>query len=51
MLSPAEIPVVRAEIETLGKAHQDCTDSGLKKWIDAAIEKQKEKLASGNDVK
>jgi len=51
MLSPAEITMVRAEIERLEKARKDCTDSGLRKWIEAAIEKQKEKLASGNDPK
>jgi hypothetical protein len=51
MLSPAEITMVRAELERLEKARNDCTDSGLRKWIEAAIEKQKEKLASGNDPK
>jgi hypothetical protein len=51
MLSPAEISMVRAEIERLEKACKDCTDSGLRKWIEGAIEKQKDKLASGNDPK
>ena len=51
MLSPAEIATVRAEIERLEEARKDCTDSGLRKWIEAAIEKQKEKLASGNNPK
>jgi hypothetical protein len=48
MLSPAEIAMIRAEIGRLEKARKDCTDSGLRKWIEAAIEKQKEKLASSN---
>jgi hypothetical protein len=30
----------------LEKAHKDCTDSGLRKWIEAEIEKQKKKLVS-----
>jgi len=51
MLSPAEIATVRDEIERLEKAHKDCTDSGLRRWIEAEIEKQKQKLASGNDPK
>ncbi len=28
---------------------KDCTDSGLRKWTEAVIEKQKEKLASDNN--
>jgi hypothetical protein len=46
MLSPAEIATIRAEIERLEKARKDCTDSGLRKWIEAVIEKQKKKLTS-----
>ena len=49
MLSPAEIAMIRAENGRLEKARNDCTDSGLRKWIEAAIEKQKEKLASSNN--
>jgi hypothetical protein len=49
MLSPAEIATVRDEIERLEKARKDCTDSGLRRWIEAEIEKQKQKLASGNN--
>jgi hypothetical protein len=33
----------------LEKARKDCTDSGLRKWIEAVIEKQKQQLASGNN--
>jgi hypothetical protein len=51
MLSPGEISTVQAEIEKLEKARQDCTDSGLRKWIDAVIEEQKKKLTSGNNPK
>ena len=34
------------------KARRDCTDSGLKRWIETEIEKQKKKLVSeqGNKV-
>jgi len=49
MLSPAEIATIRAELERLEKARKDWTDSGLRKWIEGAIEKQKQKLASGNN--
>jgi hypothetical protein len=51
MLSREEIATIRDEIERLEKARKDCTDSGLRKWIEAAIENQKGKLASGNDPK
>ena len=49
MLLPAEIAMIRAEIERLEKARKDCTDSGVRKWIEAVIEKQKQQLASGNN--
>jgi len=49
MLSPTEIATIRAELERLEKARKDCTDSGLRKWIEAVIEKQKQQLASGNN--
>ncbi len=49
MLSPTEIATIRAEIDRLEKARKDCTDSGLRKWIEAVIEKQKQQLASGNN--
>ena len=48
MLSPTEIATIWAELKRLEKARKDCTDSGLRKWIDAEIEKQKQHLASGN---
>jgi hypothetical protein len=51
MLSPAGIATIQAEIERLEKARKDCTDSGLRKWIEAAIQAQKKKLASGNNPK
>jgi hypothetical protein len=44
-----EIAMIRAELERLEKALKNCADSGLRKWIEAAIEKQKKKLASGNN--
>jgi len=46
MLSPAEIATIWAEIKRLEEARKDCTDKGIREWIDAAIEKQKEKLAA-----
>ena len=49
MLSPAEIATIRADLERLEKARKDWTDSGLRKWIEGAIEKQKQKLASRNN--
>ena len=44
-----EIARIRAELERLEKALKNCADSGLRKWIEGAIEKQKQKLASGNN--
>jgi hypothetical protein len=37
MLSPTEIATIWAELKRLEKARKDCTDSGLRKWIDAEI--------------
>jgi hypothetical protein len=48
MLSRAEIAKIKAEIEALEKARENCTDSGIRKLIDAWIEEQKKKLAAGN---
>ncbi len=36
MLSREETATIRDEIERLEKARKDCTDSGLRKWIEAA---------------
>jgi len=51
MLKPEEVAAINAEIDRLERALKDCSDSGLRKWIEAAIEKQrqKQKLASGNN--
>ena len=49
MLSPTEIATIRAELERLEKARKDRIDSGLTRWIETEIEKQKQKLASGNN--
>ena len=51
MLKPEEVAVINAEIDRLERALKDCSDSGLRKWIEAAIVNQKGKLASGNDPK
>jgi hypothetical protein len=44
-----EMAMIRAELERLQKALKNCADSGLRKWIEGAIEKQKQKLTSGNN--
>jgi hypothetical protein len=49
MLTPKEVAIIKAEIDRLERAHKDCSDSGLTKWIEAAIEEQKMKLASDNN--
>jgi hypothetical protein len=46
MLSPTEIATIRAELQRLENARRDCTDTGLRKWIEAMIEEQKQKLVS-----
>jgi len=46
MLSPTETATIRAELERLEKARKDCTDGGLRRWIETEIEKQKKKLVS-----
>jgi len=46
MLSREDVAIIRAEIERLEKAREACTDSGLRKRIDAWIEEQKKKLVS-----
>jgi hypothetical protein len=51
MMTPEEVAIIKAEIDRMERARKDCTDSGIRKWIDAVIEKQKEKLASGNNPK
>ena len=49
MLTPKDVAIIKAEIDRLEKARKDCSDSGLTKWIEAAIEKQKRKLASDSN--
>jgi hypothetical protein len=46
MLSPGDIAFIKAEIERLGKARQECNDSGLQKRIDAWLEELKKKLSA-----
>ena len=46
MLSREEVAKIRAEIERLEKAREDCNDGGIRKSIDSWIEEQKEKLIS-----
>jgi hypothetical protein len=46
MLSPAEIALIKFEIENLEKARQTFTDSGIQKQIDIWIEALKKKIPS-----
>jgi len=46
MLSPGEIARIRAEIERLEKARENCDDGGIRERIDAWIKEQKQKLES-----
>jgi hypothetical protein len=48
MLSPEELAKIRPGSERLEKAHDESTDSGIRKLIEAGIEEQKQKLASGH---
>jgi len=50
MLSPAETAKIKADIERLEKARDQCTDTGIRKLIEAWIEEQKQKLASGKNT-
>jgi hypothetical protein len=47
MLSPGEIINVRVDIDRLEKACDQCVDTGIRKVIEAWIEEQEQKLASG----
>jgi hypothetical protein len=47
MLSAEETAKIKAEIERLEKARRECTDGGIRKLIEAWIEEQRKKLASG----
>jgi hypothetical protein len=51
MLSRGEIAKIRADIESLEKARDQCADTGIRKLIEARIEEQKQKLASGKNSK
>jgi hypothetical protein len=41
---PEEIARIKADIERLEKAREDCADSGIRKLIEAWIEEHKKKL-------
>jgi hypothetical protein len=45
MLSPGEMAQIKAEIERLEKLRGECTDSGIRKQIEAWIEAERKKLA------
>jgi len=44
MFSPSEIAQIKTEIERLERLREECTDSGIRKRIEAWIEAEKEKL-------
>ena len=46
MLSPGEIAQIRAEIERLERARDECRDSSIRELIDGWIKEQKKKLES-----
>lgn len=43
-MPPEEIARIKTEIERLEKLHNECTDSGIRKRIEAWIEEEKKKL-------
>ena len=49
MLSAKEIARIRADIQRLEKARDECTDSGIRKRIEAWIEHEKRTLESTED--
>jgi hypothetical protein len=46
MLSSAEIARIKADIAMLEKAHESCTDTGIRKIIESWVREQKDKLMS-----
>jgi hypothetical protein len=48
MLSPGDRAKIKAEIERLQKAQDECRDGGIREKIDAWIAEQKQKLAAGD---
>jgi hypothetical protein len=51
MLSPGEIAKIKADIERLEKALDECRDKPIRELIEAWIKEQKQKLASGKNPK
>ena len=49
MLSEAEVAIIRAEIEKLEKALQECGDSGIRNLIIIWIEDEKKKLLARSE--
>lgn len=49
MLSPGEIAKIKADIERLEKARNECRDKPIRELIEAWIKEQKQKLASGTN--
>jgi len=46
MISRTDVGVIKADIERLERARDECTDSGLQRRIDGWIEEQKRRLVS-----
>ena len=51
VLSPGEIAKIKADIERLEKALDECRDKPIRELIEAWIKEQKQKLASGKNPK
>jgi hypothetical protein len=46
MLTPEQVTQIKAEVERLEKLREDCTDSGIRKRIEAWIDAETKKLKS-----
>jgi hypothetical protein len=51
MLSPSARAQIKAEVERLELAYENCNDEGIRKVIEGWIKEQKEKLLSGKKSK
>jgi hypothetical protein len=50
MLSQGEVAIIRAEIERLEKALEECADGGIRDLVRAWIEEEKKKLKAGAEA-
>lgn len=51
MLSPIARAQIKAEVERLELAYENCTDQGIRKVIEGWIQEQKERLLSEENSK